>query len=209
MKMKLNETQYRQILDAVLASENGPTLSDEKVAELLDFYQKNYEPVKNSVVKFLNALSNIMIEDLIRNGNAALEQLEAFSEKLETTVEEFYYEVGQLDDYLIETGGELYSRSTELYNQYKKLDKLRGDADMIYQGIKHLADIIDGNELNLGEMLNGAVEIDETFASKAQQKYFFAKANDTSLPKHEREKWKSMAGEFASKTDFSHLPEKA
>jgi hypothetical protein len=31
--------------------------------------------------------------------------------------------------------------------------------------------------------------IEETFKSKKQQKYFYAKAGDTSLPKKERKKW--------------------
>jgi hypothetical protein len=44
--------------------------------------------------------------------------------------------------------------------------------------------------------------IDETFKSKKQQRYFFWKAKKS-------KKWKDMAKEFASKTDFSKLPEKA
>ncbi len=44
--------------------------------------------------------------------------------------------------------------------------------------------------------------IEETFKSKKQQRYFFHKG------KHSP-KWKKMAKEFASKTDFSKLPERA
>jgi len=51
--------------------------------------------------------------------------------------------------------------------------------------------------------------IEETFASKKQQKYFYAKASDKSLPKKERKKWGKWASEFSSKTDFDKIPEKA
>jgi len=51
--------------------------------------------------------------------------------------------------------------------------------------------------------------IEETFASKRQQRYFYAKADDKSLPKKERKKWKKWSKEFSDKTDFSKLPEKA
>lgn len=51
--------------------------------------------------------------------------------------------------------------------------------------------------------------IEERFVSKKQQKYFYAKANDESLPKKERNKWKKYADEFSSKTNFKKLPEVA
>jgi hypothetical protein len=50
--------------------------------------------------------------------------------------------------------------------------------------------------------------IEETFASKAQQKYFFAKASDKTLSKKERKKWDKWAKEFSSKTDFEEIPDK-
>lgn len=50
--------------------------------------------------------------------------------------------------------------------------------------------------------------IEESFASKKQQKYFYAKANDQTLSPKERKKWKKMADEFANKTNFKKLPEK-
>lgn len=51
--------------------------------------------------------------------------------------------------------------------------------------------------------------IDETFRSKKQQRYFYAKAGDRSLSRKERGKWEHWADEFSDKTDFSKLPEKA
>jgi len=48
--------------------------------------------------------------------------------------------------------------------------------------------------------------IEETFKSKKQQKYFYAKANDKTLSKKERNKWKKMASEFSDKTDFDEIP---
>lgn len=50
--------------------------------------------------------------------------------------------------------------------------------------------------------------IEEAFASKKQQKYFFAKSQDKDLSPKERKKWKKMASEFSEKTNFKKLPEK-
>ena len=49
--------------------------------------------------------------------------------------------------------------------------------------------------------------IEETFASKKQQKFFYAKASDKSIPKKERKKWGKWASEFSSKTDFDKVRE--
>jgi hypothetical protein len=49
--------------------------------------------------------------------------------------------------------------------------------------------------------------IEEKFASKKQQRYFYAKASDESLPKKERKKWSKWAKEFSDKTDFKDLPD--
>lgn len=51
--------------------------------------------------------------------------------------------------------------------------------------------------------------IEEAFKSKKQQRYFYAKANDESLPAKERKKWKKWASEFSEKTNFKKLPEVA
>lgn len=48
--------------------------------------------------------------------------------------------------------------------------------------------------------------IEETFASKKQQRFFYAKASDKSLSKKERSKWSKWAKEFSSKTDFEEIP---
>lgn len=49
--------------------------------------------------------------------------------------------------------------------------------------------------------------IEEKFASKKQQRYFYAKAGDKSLPKKERKKWGKWAKEFSDKTDFEEIPD--
>lgn len=49
--------------------------------------------------------------------------------------------------------------------------------------------------------------IEEKFASKKQQRYFYAKANDKSLTPKERRKWERMSKEFSEKTNFKKLPE--
>ena len=51
--------------------------------------------------------------------------------------------------------------------------------------------------------------IDEKFASKKQQRYFYAKANDKTLSAKERRKWGKMAKEFSDETNFKKLPETA
>jgi len=50
--------------------------------------------------------------------------------------------------------------------------------------------------------------IEETFASKKQQRYFYAKANDKSISKKERQKWSKWAKEYSDDTDFEKIPEK-
>lgn len=50
--------------------------------------------------------------------------------------------------------------------------------------------------------------IDEAFKSKAQQKYFYAKASDKTLTPKERKKWEKMASEYSDETDFEKIPEK-
>lgn len=50
--------------------------------------------------------------------------------------------------------------------------------------------------------------IEETFASKKQQRFFYAKANDKSVSKKERNKWSKWAKEFSNDTDFEKIPEK-
>ena len=51
--------------------------------------------------------------------------------------------------------------------------------------------------------------ITEEKKNKKQQRYFYAKAGDESLPKEERNKWKKWSKEFSDKTDFEKLPEVA
>jgi hypothetical protein len=50
--------------------------------------------------------------------------------------------------------------------------------------------------------------IEEEFASKAQQRFFYAKAKEKDAPKKEKKKWSKWANEFSSKTDFEKIPEK-
>ena len=50
--------------------------------------------------------------------------------------------------------------------------------------------------------------IEEKFASKAQQRFFYAKANEKGAPKKEKKKWSKWAKEFSDKTDFNKIPDK-
>jgi hypothetical protein len=49
--------------------------------------------------------------------------------------------------------------------------------------------------------------IEEKFESKKQQRFFYAKSSDKSLPKKERRDWSKWAKEYSSKTDFKELPD--
>lgn len=49
--------------------------------------------------------------------------------------------------------------------------------------------------------------IEEKFVSKAQQRFFYAKAGDKDLSKTERKKWGKMAKEFSDKTDYEKIPD--
>lgn len=50
--------------------------------------------------------------------------------------------------------------------------------------------------------------IEEKFASKAQQRFFYAKANEKGSSKKEKSKWSKWAKEFSDDTDFKKIPEK-
>ena len=50
--------------------------------------------------------------------------------------------------------------------------------------------------------------IEEKFASKAQQRFFYAKANEKGKPKKEKKKWSKWAKEFSDKTDYDEIPNK-
>lgn len=49
--------------------------------------------------------------------------------------------------------------------------------------------------------------IEEKFASKKQQRFFYAKANEKGAPKKEKKKWSKWAKEFSDKTDFEKIPD--
>lgn len=59
----------------------------------------------------------------------------------------------------------------------------------------------------MNEFIKGVIE--ETFKSKRQQRFFYAKASDKSKSPKERTKWGKWADEFSDKTNFSKLPERA
>ena len=59
----------------------------------------------------------------------------------------------------------------------------------------------------MNEFIKGV--IDETFKSKKQQRFFYAKANDKSKSPKERKKWGKWSTEFSDKTNFKKLPEVA
>jgi hypothetical protein len=50
--------------------------------------------------------------------------------------------------------------------------------------------------------------IEEKFVSKAQQKFFYAKANEKGSSTKEKKKWSKMADEFSKKTNFDKIPNK-
>ena len=50
--------------------------------------------------------------------------------------------------------------------------------------------------------------IEEKFASKAQQRFFYAKANEKGKPNKEKKKWGKWAKEFSDKTNYDEIPDK-
>jgi phosphoglucosamine mutase len=50
--------------------------------------------------------------------------------------------------------------------------------------------------------------IEEKFASKAQQRFFYAKANEKGSSKGEKKKWGKWAKEFSDKTNYDKIPDK-
>lgn len=50
--------------------------------------------------------------------------------------------------------------------------------------------------------------IEEKFASKAQQRFFYAKANEKGAKNKDKKKFKKWAKEFSDETDFDKIPEK-
>lgn len=50
--------------------------------------------------------------------------------------------------------------------------------------------------------------IEEKFASKAQQRFFYAKANEKGASKKDKEKWGKWAKEFSDKTNYDKIPDK-
>lgn len=50
--------------------------------------------------------------------------------------------------------------------------------------------------------------IEEKFASKAQQRFFYAKANEKGASKKEKKKWEKYAKEFSKDTNYGKIPEK-
>ena len=59
----------------------------------------------------------------------------------------------------------------------------------------------------MNNFIKGVIE--EKFTSKKQQRFFYAKANDESLSKKERDKWKKMADAMSDDTNFKKIPEVA
>lgn len=50
--------------------------------------------------------------------------------------------------------------------------------------------------------------IEEKFASKAQQRFFYAKASEKGKSNKEKKKWGKLAKEYSDDTDYSKIPEK-
>lgn len=89
---------------------------------------------------------------------------------------------------------------TEMFMMSGNEELMRDITYMISNLRKAEKQIVDSPSLN-------EEELDEKFASKAQQKYFYAQAGKGGK---KGAKWKEMADEFADDTpDFSKLPERA
>lgn len=87
-------------------------------------------------------------------------------------------------------------------------DGMDDDSDNNRSMMNELSDDEIDFMLDVIQDKEGKKDLDEKFQSKSQQKYFFAKCNDKSLSKKERDKWCKMSDEFAKDTNFKKLPEK-
>ena len=98
----------------------------------------------------------------------------------------------------------LYSQKAELEKTIENLEvKTNEVVDTDKMGNPDVTFDVDGDEDEL--FLDKEDKLDEKFVSKAQQRYFYAKANEGGK---EGKKFKSMADEFSKDTDFDNLPEK-
>jgi len=59
----------------------------------------------------------------------------------------------------------------------------------------------------MNKFIKGVIE--EKFSSKKQQRFFYAKSQDESLSKKERDEWKKMADKMSKDTNFEKIPEVA
>lgn len=101
-----------------------------------------------------------------------------------------------------------YNNSINKSNLISLLDELKKgiNVEMEHTTDPEIAFEIAMDHLyEMPDYYNKLSTIEEKFASKAQAKYFYARAKEGGK---EGKKWKKMADEFASKTDFSKIPEK-
>lgn len=101
-----------------------------------------------------------------------------------------------------------YNNSINKSNLISLLDELKKgiNVEMEHTTDPEIAFEIAMDHLyEMPDYYNKLSTIEEKFASKAQAKYFYARAKEGGK---EGKKWKKMADEFASKTNFSKIPEK-
>lgn len=207
-KILILETQFDSLLNQIMASEDNLELSVEKFNELFTFYKESYPQLKRIIGDFLDELKNVSVEDLLKQGDELIEQLTSKYNKVDGMIEEYRDEISLLDSYAMDfEGGKYYDSTDALYKQYNRLSDI---TQSFYMIVSNLEEIVGGveNKDDISSLMSDPMEIEEEFASKKQQRYFYAKANDESLSQSERDKWLQWANEFSDETNFDKLPEK-
>lgn len=138
---RINETKYDALLTAIMSDENAPTISDEKITELLIFFEENQQKIKKPLIRLIDIVSNISIQDLFGESQNLLDNLSNEFEKIDTTIDEFLREMGLLSDYLIDSENEdVYKKSVDILNEYEKISSASNGVNLIIAGLKDLID---------------------------------------------------------------------
>lgn len=138
---RINETKYDALLTAIMSDENAPTISDEKITELLIFFEENQQKIKKPLIRLIDIVSNISIQDLFGESQNLLDNISNEFEKIDTTIDEFLREMGLLSDYLIDSENEdVYKKSVDILNEYEKISSASNGVNLIIAGLKDLID---------------------------------------------------------------------
>jgi hypothetical protein len=165
----------------------GPSAWSKKGELSGDFKKKKETPIAN--------ISTISESQYLIDPSGFEKYIQSLNEADTSVIRNKIQEQNDAD--YIQKNSEAFGSEANNMNQSNK--------DIIVKDLK--TGVLDrGNNIKETDKTN--TPLYERFESKKQQRYFYYKANDNSLPAEERAKWKKMAQEFSDKTNFNKLPEK-